>query len=240
MKTVNVFKRYELKYLLSREEYLALKEFLRGKVRTDEYGKSSIRNLYYDTPQFLLVRRSLDKPTYKEKLRLRSYGTAKPGGKVFLEIKKKYDGVVYKRRETFSTLLADEKTAAEIPMPATQIGKELAFFARGYDSLAPKMFLSYEREAFYGIDDENLRVTFDTELLWRTEDLSLQSPAYGEYILPPDKAIMEIKTATAIPLWLTNYLSEHKIYKTTFSKYGTAYRQLISKNNRFKEEENCA
>lgn len=239
MKNINVFKRYELKYLLTRDQYREIKEFLAGRAQIDEYGRSSIRNLYYDTPDFLLARRSAEKPFYKEKLRLRSYGAAVPDGKVFLEIKKKYDSVVYKRRVVLPTAAADGKEAKDISMPETQIGKELAWFSEFYGSLAPKIFLSYEREAYYGIQNKDLRITFDGELLWREENLSLQSGAYGQYILPPDKIIMEIKTASAIPLWLAAYLSEQRIYKTSFSKYGTVYQQLLLHKNS-KGDENCA
>lgn len=224
------FRRYELKYILSMEQYLLIKSEMQHYMRGDKYGESDICNLYCDTPDFLLVRRSNEKPFYKEKLRIRSYGVTKKGSDVFVEIKKKYDSVVYKRR-----ISTDEKTALKMlsknAVACGQIGKEIAYFTEFYSGIKPQMFISYRREAFYGIADNEFRVTFDRNILWRTNDLSLDSGIYGMHVLPENQILMEIKTATAIPLWLVQILSENKIYKTSFSKYGTAYTlMLINKN----------
>lgn len=222
----SIFKRYELKYILSIEQYRLIKSEMEQYMRGDKYGESDICNLYCDTPNFLLVRRSVEKPFYKEKLRIRSYGVARKGGKVFVEIKKKYDSVVYKRR-----IATDEEAAFGMLSGDTtnesQIGKEIAYFAKLYEGLQPRMFISYRREAFYGRDDKELRITFDRSILWRTHDLSLSSGIYGQPALPEDKVLMEIKTAAAIPLWLVAILSRNKIYKTSFSKYGTAYTLML-------------
>lgn len=224
------FRRYELKYILSMEQYLLIKSEMQHYMRGDKYGESDICNLYCDTPDFLLVRRSNEKPFYKEKLRIRSYGVTKKGSDVFVEIKKKYDSVVYKRR-----ISTDEKTALKMlsknAVACGQIGKEIAYFIKLYPEIKPQMFISYRREAFYGIADNEFRVTFDRNILWRTNDLSLDSGIYGMPVLPENQILMEIKTATAIPLWLVQILSGNKIYKTSFSKYGTAYTlMLINKN----------
>lgn len=223
----DIFKRYELKYLLSLEEYRAVRAAMDGHMKGDKYGESDICNLYCDTQEFVLARRSNEKPFYKEKLRIRSYGVAKPDSEVFVEIKKKYDSVVYKRR-----IVTDEKTAVEMldgnSKDERQIAKEIAYFARLYKGLQPQMFISYRREAFYGIEDKSFRMTFDRSILWRTQDLTLQHGIYGTPILPEGKILMEVKTAAAIPLWLVKVLSENKIYKTSFSKYGTAYIMLQS------------
>lgn len=226
----DIFRRYELKYILSMEQYLLIKSEMQHYMRGDKYGESDICNLYCDTPDFLLVRRSNEKPFYKEKLRIRSYGVTKKGSDVFVEIKKKYDSVVYKRR-----ISTDEKTALKMlsknAVACGQIGKEIAYFTELYPGIKPQMFISYRREAFYGIADNEFRVTFDRNILWRTNDLSLDSGIYGMHVLPENQILMEIKTATAIPLWLVKILSENKIYKTSFSKYGTAYTlMLINKN----------
>ncbi len=222
----DIFKRYELKYLLSIEQYRLIKSIMLDYMRGDKYGESDICNLYCDTPEFLLVRRSNEKPFYKEKLRIRSYGVAKDGTDVFVEIKKKFDSVVYKRR-----IKSDEKTAVKMLSGNTvsdcQIGKEISYFTKLYAGIKPQMFISYRREAFYGIDDKEFRITFDRSILWRTYDLSLNSGIYGQFVLPENKVLMEIKTAAAIPLWLVKILSENKIYKTSFSKYGTAYTQML-------------
>ena len=222
----DIFKRYELKFILSTEQYRLIKSEMANYMRGDKYGESDICNLYCDTPDFLLVRRSIEKPFYKEKLRIRSYGVANKDNDVFVEIKKKYDSVVYKRR-----IKTDEKTAVEMlagnEVYDSQIGKEIAYFTKLYTGIQPKMFISYRREAFYGKDDKDFRITFDGSILWRTHELSLHSGIYGQPVLPEDKVIMEIKTAAAIPLWLIKVLSENKIYKTSFSKYGTAYTLML-------------
>ena len=172
------------------------------------------------------MRRSNEKPYYKEKLRIRSYGVVKGDADVFVEIKKKYNSVVYKRR-----ISASEKTALNMLSGKTedsaQIAREIAYFTRLYEGIKPQMFISYRREAFYAREDKNFRITFDRSIVWRTENLSLSCGIYGKPVLPDGKVLMEIKTAAAIPLWLTKVLSKNRIYKTSFSKYGTAYNIML-------------
>lgn len=222
----DIFRRYELKFILTPDQYSIIKSAMRDYMCGDKYGESNICNLYCDTPDFLLARRSNEKPFYKEKLRIRSYGVAKAGSDVFVEIKKKYDSVVYKRR-----IATDEKSAVRMlnanVRAASQIGREITYFIELYSGIRPQMFISYRREAFYGIDDGDFRITFDRSVLWRTDDLTLHSGIFGSPVLPGDKILMEIKTAASIPLWLVEILSANKIYKTSFSKYGTAYTLML-------------
>ena len=222
----NIFKRYELKYLLSLGQYRLIKSEAACYVRGDKYGVSDVCNLYCDKPDFLLARRSIEKPFYKEKLRIRSYGVAADGSEVFTEIKKKYDSVVCKRR-----ILTDESTALNLLTGRagndSQIGREITYFTKLYPGILPQMYISYRREAFYGKEDKDFRITFDRSILWRTDDLSLKSGIYGRPVLPEDVVLMEIKTAAAIPLWLVRILSDNRIYKTSFSKYGTAYALML-------------
>ena len=223
-----VFKRYELKYLLTPDQKQAILKAMESYMQLDKYGRTTIRNIYYDTDDYLLIRRSIEKPVYKEKLRIRSYRRAKPDSTVFVELKKKYQSVVYKRR-----LSLPEKGALEwIDKDAhchngTQIASEIEYFLDYYKTLRPVIFLSYEREAYYCKDGSDFRVTFDDNILCRREDLSLESEVYGTSILPKGKVLMEIKCSGGIPLWMTRVLSEEHIYKTSFSKYGTAYKQMI-------------
>lgn len=225
MSYCNVFKRYELKYLLSLGQYDKLKALMEAYMRGDRYGESDILNVYYDTPDHLLIRRSLEKPFYKEKLRVRSYGVADKNSKVFIELKKKYDSVVYKRRIT----VKEREIAAALTGTGgeTQIGREIDYFVACYRDLAPKMVISYRREAFYAKEDDGFRMTFDRNILWREENLYLTSPVYGRTVLPEGKILMEVKTAAAFPLWLVKFLSANAVYKTSFSKYGNAYLQSI-------------
>lgn len=228
----SVFKRYELKYLLTTEQKERVLQAMEPYMKLDKYGRTTIRNLYFDTDNYLLIRRSIEKPVYKEKLRIRSYNKATCDSKVFVELKKKYKHVVYKRREL---LLNDEAmrwlSGEEHTSKNNQITNEIDYFLKYYNNLHPTVFLSYEREAYYSSDGSDFRVTFDDRILCRQDDLSLTSEAYGTLILPEDKVLMEIKCSGGIPLWMVDILSKEKIYKTSFSKYGTAYKTLIFPQN---------
>lgn len=223
-----VFQRYELKYLLTQEQKEAVLRDMEPYMTLDRYGRTTIRNLYYDTDTYLLIRRSIEKPAYKEKLRIRSYSRANPDSTAFVELKKKYRSVVYKRRISLPYAEAAAWLAGEAHPPKhTQIASEIDYFLDYYGSLHPTVFLSYEREAYSANDGSDFRVTFDDTILCRQDDLSLESDAYGTPILPEGTVLMELKCSGGIPLWMTHVLSEEKLYKTSFSKYGTAYRMLI-------------
>lgn len=228
MAVQTVFKRYEMKYMLTNEQKEIVLAAMEPYMKLDQYGRTTIRNLYYDTDTYLLIRRSIEKPAYKEKLRVRSYAKTEPGSPVFVELKKKYDQVVYKRRVSVSE--AEAMTwlgEAHCCEKHTQISDEVDYFLRFYKTLHPTVFLSYEREAFYAKDQSDFRVTFDDNILCRQEDLALKSEVYGTPILPEGMVLMEIKASGGIPMWMTQILSENRIYKTSFSKYGTAYRDMI-------------
>ncbi len=223
-----VFKRYELKYLLTREQKETVLATMESHMKQDQYGRTIIRNLYYDTDTYLLIRRSIEKPAYKEKLRLRSYQTAGADDVVFAELKKKYNDVVYKRRIALTNReamawLSGEKHCGQ----HTQIAKEIDYVLWLYGNLHPAVFLSYAREAYCANDGSNFRVTFDDAILCRQENLSLTSEVYGTPILSEGQVLMEIKCNGGIPLWMTQVLSKERIYKTSFSKYGTDYQTLI-------------
>lgn len=223
----SVFKRYEIKYLVTNEQKKLIIDKMQEYMHADKYGKSTICNIYFDTPDFLLIRRSIEHPIYKEKLRLRSYGTAKTDSKTFIEIKKKYKRVVYKRRTEMTQNESMRYLCNGEHIADSQILKEIDYFLKHYNNLAPRVVISYNREAFYSKDDYNFRVTFDDNVLWRDYDLSLCKGIYGTPILKNNYSLMEIKTATALPLWMTNLLSENKIYKTSFSKYGNAFLAMM-------------
>lgn len=228
MGTISTFKRYELKYMITEEQKEALLKLFEEHMMPDEYGKYTIFNLYFDTPDYLLIRRSIEKPVYKEKLRARSYGQTQHDENIFLELKKKYKHVVYKRRitldeETMMGYFSDHEN-----LPDTQIGKEIDYFKSLYNQIAPRVFIAYDRMAFFGKERDDLRITFDEDIIWRTDNLSLCSKKYGERILEDGEVLMEIKVVGGMPLWLSHFLAEQKIYKTSFSKYGRAYKQLMT------------
>ena len=225
------FKRYELKYLLNKKEKEEILLAMKPHMKLDDYGRTVIRNIYFDTENFRLIRRSLEKPVYKEKLRIRSYKPVQITDPVFVEIKKKYKSVVYKRR-----LLLPEKTVMESfrtgePLPVcSQIGDEIQYFREYYKNLQPSVFLSYEREAFYSLDGSDFRVTFDENILYRRNDISLGSEIYGHPLLGKQQTLMEIKTSGGIPLWMSETLTKHHLYKTSFSKYGSAYQRILTES----------
>lgn len=227
----SVFKRYELKYLLTQPQKEIILAAMEPFMALDQYRRTVIRNIYFDTDNYRLIRRSIEKPAYKEKLRIRSYSQANPSSTVFVELKKKYKHVVYKRRVSLPELDAMNWLNREQNCTIdTQITREIDYFVDYYETLHPVVFLSYEREAYYSKDQSDFRVTFDDNILCRQTDLCLESEIYGSPILPEGKILMEIKCSGGIPLWMTHVLSGEQIYKTTFSKYGTAYETLIYPN----------
>ncbi len=228
MGTQMIFRRYELKYLLTQEQKQAVQEAMEPHMALDRYGRTTIRNLYFDTDSFLLARHSIEHPAYKEKLRVRSYREASPELPVYVELKKKYDSVVYKRRLALPEEQAvDWLAGLNAPPVCTQIAREVEYFRQYYRTLAPRVYLSYEREAYYDRDGGDFRVTFDENILSRTDDLTLEAPPWGQALLEPGLTLMEIKTSGGIPLWMTHLLTELHIYRTSFSKYGTAYQNFL-------------
>ena len=221
------FKRYEKKYCLTLAQQQAILQEMQPYMKKDAYGQYTICNLYYDTDDWRLIRTSLEKPLYKEKLRVRSYGTPAPDGNVFAEIKKKYDGVVYKRRITARADEVDFLLSGFCPAGQQgQIGREIQWFQQR-NRTRPKVFIGYDRLAFAGIDDPELRITFDTNIRWRTTDLDLRCGDYGVPLGGYGDVLMEIKIPGTAPLWLAHLLSETSVFSTSFSKYGSCYSRHI-------------
>lgn len=233
---IEVFNRTEKKYIISDEMYKILKTQLEEYMEEDEHSRKggfySICNIYYDTPNHEIIRNSIEKPAYKEKLRLRSYGVVGSKDKVFLELKKKFNGRVNKRRtlilleDAYHYLKTKQKPDAVNQMNS-QILNEIDFVVQRYPDLQPTLYLSYERNALVGIEDKNFRITFDTNIRTRRYDLGLDKGIYGELLLPRGQWIMEVKMNNSAPLWLAKLLSKYQIYPTSFSKYGTEYTRMI-------------
>lgn len=225
---MNVFRRRELKFLLDAHQRQIVEQVLVQRMVPDRHGRSTICNIYYDTPDYRLIRHSLEKPVYKEKIRLRSYGPAGPGVDTFLELKKKYKGVVYKRR----VRVTEEEASAFMQRRGdlkiqNQISREILYFRDFYRTLEPRVYLSYDRQAWYDPTDRGLRITVDDNILYRTTDLTVSGEPSGREILSRNQSLMEVKAEGAIPMWLTQLLSENRIYKQSFSKYGKAYEQML-------------
>ena len=185
-----IFERTEKKYVITVSQKNELLSLISDKIKSDEYGKSNVNSIYYDTDDYRLIRNSIDKPAYKEKLRLRSYSVPKGDSIVFLELKKKYKGVVYKRRKTLKYDDAQKYLKSHILPDNSQIMREIDWTMNFYKMLMPKMFIGYDRLAYVGSADENLRITFDFNLRFRTDNLSLDCGNYGENIIGNNYFIM--------------------------------------------------
>ena len=249
--TIYSFKRTEMKFLLTPYQYAALMREIENNIKPDDYPESHIENIYYDTPTDYLIRTSLEKPIYKEKLRLRTYGVPNSASPAFLEIKKKYDGIVYKRRievpyeaaleymctpsaagaDGRASISPDSKGTADRYCAAgsksllkdSQIKREIDAFKARYEGLAPRMVISYDRKSYLARNDEDLRITFDSHIRYRSTDLDLADGPWGKELLDEGFCLMEVKAAGAIPLALARTFSRLNIRQTSFSKYGSAY-----------------
>lgn len=238
-KFIYTFKRYEKKYILSKEKYDLLLAIISRYMHPDDYGETVICSLYCDTPDYLLIRRSLDKPIYKEKLRIRCYGVPKENSTAFIEIKKKFKKIVYKRRldTTYAEAVNYIKTGSlEVE---GQIKNELDWFRQSYNGLAPTVALFYTRTAYIDNEGSELRITLDKDLMWRKNELDLTLGAYGEPLLEKDEYLMEIKIPGAMPIWLANTLSELEIFPISYSKYGNAFRSFLKEISLFGGNKNA-
>lgn len=207
-------------------------------MEVDSHSKNGdfyrICNVYYDTPTNEIIRKSINKPVYKEKLRLRSYGIVGLQDKVYLEIKKKYRGLVNKRRtsiqlgEAYQYIDTKEKPELQSYMNG-QVLNEIDYFLQRY-TLIPALYLSYDRNAMYGKEDSSFRITFDTNIRTRRYDVGLDKGNQGDLLLPQNIWIMEAKMERAAPLWFVEILSRYKLYQTSFSKYGTEYKRTIKQD----------
>lgn len=236
---IEVFSRYEKKYLLTEEQYHWLLERIADNMEPDKFNTDgklyNIANIYFDTPNDALIRASIEKPVYKEKLRLRSYGVPGMEDKVFLEIKKKYKGLVNKRRTTLRlfeayNLIEHGIDPGEQPYVNRQVLNEIKYFLKLYD-LSAKVYLTYDRQAFFSKTDRDFRITFDTNIKTRRFDVGLEKGAQGELLIDNAFWLMEVKSSEAVPLWFTQLLSEAEIFSTSFSKYGTEYKKTIQNNS---------
>lgn len=233
---VVVMKRFESKYILTPEKEKYFRERMSRYMYPDSFGLTSIASLYYDTPDYRLITRSLEKPLFKEKIRLRSYGLADSESPVFLELKRKAYGIVYKRRVRTTVPLARKFFEREGDIcGGGQINHELTYFRDFYRDLAPACLIICDREAFFR-PDSDLRLTIDANPRYRIDGLDLRISMDGEPLLPEGYSILEIKVQDAVPLWLSGILSEGEIYETGFSKYGEAYRRQVMKIKRVLNE----
>lgn len=227
-----VFQRKEIKYLLDERQLSELKKYLDTFAEVDAYGLSRINNIYFDTPDFSLIRTSIEKPLYKEKLRLRTYGATSDDTNAFIEIKKKYAGIVYKRRisgryeDMHDYLMGDGNL-----QDTSQIADEIRAFKERYGELIPAMSICYDRIAMAGKYDKEFRVTFDTNIEWNAGCTDLRNIRHGKQLLKPRQYLMEIKVSNAMPVELSRKLSELEIFPVSFSKYGAGYKEMLKERS---------
>ncbi len=236
---IEVFSRYENKYLIDEKTYHFLTSHMNEYMRTDKYNKDNefynIANIYYDTENDELIRKSIEKPVYKEKLRLRSYGVPNFSDTVFLEIKKKYKGLVNKRRTKLQlsdayALVNEGVNPPDYDYINKQVLNEIQYFLSRY-KLVPKVYLTYDRRAYFAKDDFDFRVTFDTNIKSRRKEVCLEAGNYGDLLIGNDLWLMEVKSSMAVPVWFSDLLSEAKAFSSSFSKYGTEYKRLVKESN---------
>lgn len=235
MKLKKVFQRKENKYLLTQSQFQSFFDDLHQYMSVDQYGLHTIQSLYYDTPDYYFIQRSISKPKYKEKFRVRSYGTARADSLVFLEIKKKVAGIVYKRRlvltyEEYLNWEASGKFSEQLS--SVQIAREITWLFYRQPALSPKVLITYDRLSLFMVDDSEFRVTFDQNIRYRTENLALDNKTSGELVAPEVGVLMEVKAMGAYPLWFTALLAKYPIQKSSFSKYAQTYQRHL-----FKKEE---
>ena len=227
-----LFKRHEKKYILTIEQCDEFSRRIAPYVQKDEYGEYTICNVYYDTDNFDLIRESLEKPQFKQKMRLRSYGIPTAEDKVFLELKKKYEGIVYKRRIKLPYAECMNYLEKGITPRKDNISFKEIDYVKKHFGLKPKVYLAYDRLAFVANDDPTLRITFDYNIRARAENPSFDAGDYGHPVLEETKRILELKVGMAMPRWLIDILNEMQIRRRSFSKYGTFYNNYIAKKDK--------
>ena len=226
------FRRIEKKYIVTEEQKRALIAIISEYMDLDPFCKNEstyrIQNIYYDTPTNELISLSVRKPRYKQKLRARKYlGTQQ----YYLEIKKKCEGVVGKRRlsvtkeELDDFILRGIKPKRESFIDNHVIG-EIEYLLSLY-KVEPSTFISYERLGFFARDDHELRVTFDNKIHAKRNNFEWDQDDYEVDLLEEGLYVLEIKYIQNFPLWLVKALSKLKIYPHSFSKYGTEYLRRI-------------
>ena len=229
------FSRIETKYMLSADQVPVIEKALtdHGLIRMD-FGNTLIQSLYYDTPDNLLIRQSLERPEFKEKLRLRTYGEAYPGSDAYLEMKRKYKGIVYKRR-TMMPLQKAMKALEKPDMPdsAGQTGREILWMVKRYHPV-PAVVIRCNRDQWINSANPGFRITIDRDICFRNWNLDLSAQEGHIPLTDASQRLMEIKAGNAIPRWLVKILWETGSQHVHYSKYGLAYRRILMDQSEIK------
>ena len=231
---IEIFSRREQKYLITQWQYLQLVENILPYMRPDKYGvegRYSVTSLYFDNDDQDIYFETKNKLKYRQKLRLRVYDDTDRNGTAFFEVKQKHNKVVNKRRlvmplsEAYRYLNNDAEELSSYETSNGQVLKEIDHFKRFYD-LQPEMIVSYNRHAFHGVTDPELRITFDLDLKCRNEDLALENGSYGHNFIDENLVVLEVKVNDSVPLWLTRHLQDLDCEQRSASKFCTSTELL--------------
>lgn len=225
MNYIDTFERVEHKYLLSKSQANKLYSYIRDYIQDDIYPQYSLHNIYLDSSNYTMISRSIEGPQYKEKLRIRSYGDPDDSGFIYVEMKKKYAGIVYKRRIQIKENELNDFFNGSLKID-NQILHEIEYMEQIYHP-QPKIFIGYDRRAFSGKYENDVRITFDTNIRYRLDHLSLHDDYPDTYLLHDDQCLLEVKVMDRYPLWLTHALTSMHLTRTSFSKYGTIYTNIL-------------
>lgn len=230
MTYIDTFERVEHKYLLTKHDANMLYSQIKDYIQDDMYPQYSLHNIYLDSSDYTMISRSIEGPQYKEKLRIRSYGDPDENSFIYVEMKKKYAGIVYKRRIQIKENELCDFLNGSLTFD-NQILHEIEYMEHIYHP-SPKIFIGYDRRAFQGKYENDVRITFDTNIRYRLDHLSLHDDYPDEYLLRNDQCLLEVKVKDRYPLWLSHALTSMHLTRTSFSKYGTIYTNIL------KEERN--
>lgn len=246
MQITSSFSRYEKKYLLTVEQKEELLGHIGEYIQADAYSMGNamyrICNIYFDTENSDVIRYSLSSPFYKEKLRLRTYDTPKSMDQnAFLEIKKKVNRLVLKRRATLTLgqayeFLETRRRPQALSYINNQVLDEIEYYL-AVNPVRPAVYIAYDRAAYYDKNDPSLRITFDKNIITRRDDLYLEHGVHGQNLLGENEWLMEIKVSSAMPLWLARPLVQMGLFPRSFSKYGTEYANTVNENRDIKRNE---
>ncbi len=235
----HTFERREKKMLIDNTQVNDFVNDILEYMTPDEYNVGGepymISNIYFDDDGDNVIRHSVSKPQFKEKLRIRSYGVPDKDTKVYIEIKRKLKGIGTKRRAKLPLWQLNEylemgKHPDGIKYIDEQVLREIDYYRATYH-VSPKIYISYMRNAYFGKEDKKFRLTLDKEITTRRYDLDLSLGSYGEQLLPEGKTLLEVKFEGAVPLWFARIMSKYSLSFTPYSKYGTEFKLAQRKQN---------
>lgn len=221
---MDTFRRSELKYLCSDEEAEQFYRKIQEHIHPDLYYQYTVHSVYLDNDQNMFAIYSLNHPKYKAKLRLRSYSNPLKDDIVYLELKKKWNGIVYKNRIELTYRQAMDYLDYNVSLSVSNgTTREIDYLLK-YANPEQRVTLLYDRTCWQGKDEEDLRITFDRRIRYRMNDISLVETGLEKELLK-NQVMMEIKAEYRYPLWLVHALREMNFKPVSFSKYGNVYRR---------------